>query len=246
MTGSGGPDAGPRQRARARWSRASCAPAASRDERVLAAMGAVPREAFVARAQARARLRRRGAADRGRPDDQPAVHGRPDDRAARRRDRATGSSRSGPGSGYQAAILAALGCRGHVDRAPARDLAAAARARLAALGLRRPVDDPRRRTAASATPDGAPWDGIIVDGRRAGRPRARCASSSADGGRLVHPGRAARPAGADSSIDPARRRVDRADRTAPASSCRSSAPAASATRDRATAPRSPLGILGRP
>ena len=48
------------------------------DERVLAAMGAVPREAFVPTAPAPPRLRRLGAADRRRADDLPALDRRRD------------------------------------------------------------------------------------------------------------------------------------------------------------------------
>ena len=53
-----------------------------RDESVLAAMAMLPRDLFVPPDLAVARLWRRGPADRVRAIDKPAVHGRPNDRAA--------------------------------------------------------------------------------------------------------------------------------------------------------------------
>ena len=129
------------------------------DERVLLAMGQVPREEFVPAIPARPRLRRRGAADRGRPDDQPAVHGRPDDRAARRRGPATASSRSGPAPATRRRSSRCW-APGHDDRAPAGARGTRPGAARQA-GARRRVEV-RSATAASATPAGAPWDGIIV------------------------------------------------------------------------------------
>ena len=107
------------------------------DERVLAAMGAIPREAVRPRGDPRAAPTRRGAPDRGRPDDQPAVHGRQDDRAPRVEpgDRIL---EIGTGSGYQAAILAWLGAQVTSLERQAT-LIEAARARIAALGPARPA-----------------------------------------------------------------------------------------------------------
>ena len=66
----------------------------------------------------------------------------------------------GTGSGYQAAVLAELGCLvTSVEREPA--LALDARRRLAALGY----EDRVTVTAGDGTlgmPEGAPWDGIVV------------------------------------------------------------------------------------
>ena len=112
MTGSGGPDGADRSSdERARMVERQLRQRGIADERVLAAMSAVPREAFVAPGQRAGRLRRRGPADR---------------RPARRSASRTSSARMtellgvgpgdrvleiGTGSGYQAAVLAALGCR---------------------------------------------------------------------------------------------------------------------------------------
>ena len=53
------------------------------DERVLAAMGAIPREAFVPDASRRDAYADEALPIESRPDDQPAADGRPDDRAPR-------------------------------------------------------------------------------------------------------------------------------------------------------------------
>jgi protein-L-isoaspartate(D-aspartate) O-methyltransferase len=90
----------------------------------------------------------------------------------------------GTGSGYQAAVLAALGCRVvSVERHP--DLAEAAVARIAGLGLadrvRIVVGD-----GSVGRPEDAPFAGIVVT---AGAPRIPDAlpGQLADGGRLVVP-----------------------------------------------------------
>ena len=95
------PDEAIGRRERRRWSRASCdvggspTSASSGDEHD-------PARAVRPGRTTRRGLRRRGAADRRRPDDQPAVHGRPDDGAAgaatgrsdaRDRDRVAGTRR---------------------------------------------------------------------------------------------------------------------------------------------------------
>ena len=125
-----------------RWSRASCAARGIRDERVLAAMGAIPREAFVPDES-----RRDAYADEALPIDagqtisQPFMVAKmtehldvqPGDRILE----------IGTGSGYQAAILAWLGAAGHLARAPGRahpDRAGAHRRRSTSTGS---VDDPR-------------------------------------------------------------------------------------------------------
>ena len=90
----------------------------------------------------------------------------------------------GTGSGYQAAILAALGARRDEPRAPP-ELAAKARERIEALDL------PGRSTIRTADgslgdPDGAPWDGIIVTAAAPSIP-TELRDQLADGGRLVIP-----------------------------------------------------------
>ena len=171
------------------------------------------------------RLRRRGPADRCRPDHQPAVHGRPDDRAPRRRARATGSSRSAPGRATRR--RSSPGSAPTSPRSNARP-ALIEPAREAAHRRARP---PRRRSTireadgSLGDPAGAPWDGIIVTAAAPAIPD-ELRDQLADGGRLVIPVGSARPAAADRRHPP-RRRVARARPTATASSSRSSAPRAS-------------------
>jgi protein-L-isoaspartate(D-aspartate) O-methyltransferase len=129
------------------------------DARVLAAMAAVPREAFV-----RVSDRDHAYGDHplsigeGQTISQPYIVARmtellavgPGDRVLD----------VGTGSGYQAAILAELGCRvTSIEREP--QLAAEASERLARLGYA----DRVTVTAGDGSlgiPDGAPWDGILV------------------------------------------------------------------------------------
>jgi protein-L-isoaspartate(D-aspartate) O-methyltransferase len=90
----------------------------------------------------------------------------------------------GTGTGYQAAVLARLGCRViSVERHPA--LAGAARERLAELGLgdtvRIEVGD-----GSLGRPEDAPFDGIVVTAAAPRVPPALVAQL-ADGGRLVVP-----------------------------------------------------------
>src|SRR4029453_12636333 len=66
----------------------------------------------------------------------------------------------GTGSGYQAAILAALDCRVTTIERHA-DLAETARARLETLGFGDLVEV-RVGDGSLGDPEGAPWDGIIV------------------------------------------------------------------------------------
>jgi len=128
------------------------------DERVLAAMAEVPREAFLD-PDTRASAYRDAALPiaEGQTMSQPYVVARmtellqvvQDDRVLE----------IGTGSGYQAAVLARLGARVHsIERHPR--LAATAMARLAEQGVRGVevvVGD-----GSSGAPGGAPWDGIIV------------------------------------------------------------------------------------
>lgn len=154
-----------------------------RDERVLAAMAALPRERFI-----EAGLRGRAYADEAVPIDvgqtisQPWIVARMTELlGARPGDRIL---ELGTGSGYQAAVLAALGA--HVtslERHP--PLAAQARERIASLDLPGTVSI-RVANGSLGDPHGAPYDGIIVT---AAAPRipSELRDQLADNGRLVIP-----------------------------------------------------------
>ncbi len=130
-----------------------------RDERVLAAMSVVPREAFVLN-EDRDLAYRDGPLPigSGQTISQPFMVARmtellgvaPGERVLE----------IGTGSGYQAAVLAQMGCRvSGIERDLA--LAQAARDRLAALGYADQVEV-RVADGSLGAPDGAPWDGIVV------------------------------------------------------------------------------------
>jgi protein-L-isoaspartate(D-aspartate) O-methyltransferase len=153
------------------------------DESVLAVMGALPRELFVPAAN-----RARAYADdalpiaAGQSISQPYMVARMTELLEPRPGMRV--LEVGTGSGYQAAVLARLGCRViSVERHA--ELADAARLRLAALGLGEAV-----RVAIGdgsvGWPDAAPFDGILVT---AGAPRVPPAlpAQLAEGGRLVVP-----------------------------------------------------------
>ena len=153
------------------------------DERVLEVMGSIPRDAFVPEAS-----RRLAYADEALPIEagqtisQPYMVARMTELlAARRGDRIL---EVGTGSGYQAAVLARLGCAvTSIERHA--ELAATARERLTALGLGDAVEV-RVGDGSSGDPDGAPWDGIVVT---AAAPRIPdpLREQLADGARLVIP-----------------------------------------------------------
>jgi len=153
------------------------------DHRILDAMAAVPRDAFV-----EAKLLGEAYADRplpigsGQTISQPYIVARMTELlAVRPGDRILDV---GTGSGYQAAILAQLGCVvTSIDRDQA--LADDARDRLAALGFGERVTVVTG-DGSLGRPQGAPWDGIVV---AAGAPRvpASLKPQLADGGRLVIP-----------------------------------------------------------
>ena len=153
------------------------------DERVLAAMSAIPREWFLDPS-----VQRHAYDDAalpiasGQSISQPYMVARmtellgvrPDDRILE----------IGTGSGYQAAILATLGARVlSIERFP--DLAAAASARLEPLGL---VDRIEIRVADGSlgAPADGPFDGIVVTAAAPAIP-ASLLDQLADGGRLVIP-----------------------------------------------------------
>ncbi|HEV7809079.1 MAG TPA: protein-L-isoaspartate(D-aspartate) O-methyltransferase [Candidatus Limnocylindrales bacterium] len=154
------------------------------DERVLAAMGAVPREAFLDPEQ-----RLDAYADEalpipsGQTISQPYIVARmtellavaPSDRVLE----------IGTGSGYQAAVLAQLGCRvTTIERHPG--LAREARQRLEALGFGERVDV-RVGDGSVGAADGAPWRGILVAAAAPAIPEPLRAQLEPDGGRLVLP-----------------------------------------------------------
>ena len=153
-----------------------------RDERVLAAMGRVPRELFVPQQERAPRVRGRRPADRRGPDDLPAVHGRPHlrgARAARGRARARRRYRLRlPGRGARGARG-----RGAHDRASA-GLAEPRRAALAAAGYERVTCT--SATARSACP-GRRRSPRSPSRRGAGGACAPLYEQLEPGGRLVVP-----------------------------------------------------------
>ena len=154
------------------------------DERVLAAILAVPREAFVPPA-----LRRAAYADDALPIEagqtisQPYIVARMTELlAARRGDRVL---EIGTGSGYQAAVLAEFGCRVVTIERHA-ELAESARERLARLGYGDRVEV-RVGDGSVGDPGGAPWRGILVAAAAPRVPEALRGQLDRDGGRLVLP-----------------------------------------------------------
>jgi len=154
------------------------------DERVLEAMLSVPREAFIDPGQ-----RGLAYADEalpiasGQTISQPYIVARmtellgvgPGDRVLE----------IGTGSGYQAAVLAAMGCRVTTIERHA-DLADAARERLRELGFGEAVDV-RVGDGSVGAADGAPWRGIIVTAAAPAIPEALREQLDPAGGRLVLP-----------------------------------------------------------
>jgi protein-L-isoaspartate(D-aspartate) O-methyltransferase len=153
------------------------------DARVLAAMAAVPREDFV-----RTSDRRHAYEDHplsigaGQTISQPYIVARmtqllavgPGDRVLD----------VGTGSGYQAAVLAELGCNvTSIEREPR--LAAEASERLARLGYADRVTV-APGDGSLGLPDGAPWDGILVAAAAPRIPEA-LRNQLRDGRRLVVP-----------------------------------------------------------
>jgi protein-L-isoaspartate(D-aspartate) O-methyltransferase len=153
------------------------------DERVLQAMAAVPRDAFVpdeARWQAYADEALPIGA--GQTISQPYMVARMTELLdVQLGDRIL---EIGTGSGYQAAILASLGASVTTIERQAT-LIPEARARLDELALADRVDI-RLADGSLGDPAGAPWDGIIVTAAAPAIPNA-LREQLADGGRLVIP-----------------------------------------------------------
>jgi protein-L-isoaspartate(D-aspartate) O-methyltransferase len=154
-----------------------------RDERVLAAMGEVPRERFVGSAQqGRAYADEALPIEHGQTISQPWIVARMTELLAPRPgDRIL---ELGAGSGYQAAILANLGAEVTTLERNA-DLADRARQRLADLGLGDRIEI-RVGDGSLGDPAGAPYDGIIVTAAAPAIP-AELRDQLGDGGRLVIP-----------------------------------------------------------
>jgi len=154
-----------------------------RDERVLAALGAIPRHRFVPSDQ-----RHLSYADgalpigEGQTISQPYVVARMTELLAP----APGARilEIGTGSGYQAAVLAQLGCTVvSYERRP--ELAETATRLLGELGLGEAVDV-RVGDGSAGDPAGGAWDGIVVTAAAPGMPPG-LREQLADGARLVIP-----------------------------------------------------------
>jgi protein-L-isoaspartate(D-aspartate) O-methyltransferase len=154
------------------------------DERVLAAIQAVPREAFV-----RPDLRRAAYADDALPIEAGQTISQPYIVALMTELLSVGTGdrvlEIGTGSGYQAAVLAELGCV-VVTIERHRELAESARARLERLGFGDRVEV-RVGDGSIGDPGGAPWRGILVAAAAPRIPDALRHQLAADGGRLVLP-----------------------------------------------------------
>ena len=157
-----------------------------RDEAVLAAMRAVPRDAFVD-----ASLRRAAYADDALPIEsgqtisQPWIVARMTELLAIRPGAGDRVLDIGTGSGYGAAVLAELGCAVvSIERHAA--LAETARERLDRLGYGDRVEV-RVGDGSIGSADGAPWRGIVVAAAAPAVPDALREQLDPDGGRLVLP-----------------------------------------------------------
>jgi protein-L-isoaspartate(D-aspartate) O-methyltransferase len=154
------------------------------DERVLRAMNELPRELFVPKER-----RNLAYADEalpiasGQTISQPFIVARMTELLAPRvGDRIL---EIGTGSGYQAAILALLGCQ-VVSIERHAELAETARERIREVGLSGAVEV-RVGDGSVGAPEGAPWDGIVVTAAAPAIPAALREQLSSDGGRLVIP-----------------------------------------------------------
>jgi len=154
-----------------------------RDERVLAAMAAIPRELFLEpELQSRAYADEAVPIDAGQTISQPWVVAKMTELLASQPGERI--LELGTGSGYQAAILAALGA--HVTSLERHAiLAAKARERIDRLDLPGTVTI-RTTDGSLGDPTGAPWDGIIVTAAAPSIP-TELRDQLAEGGRMVIP-----------------------------------------------------------
>ena len=154
-----------------------------RDERVLSAMTDVPRDHFLGRdRQSRAYADEAVPIDAGQTISQPWVVARMTELLAPQPGERI--LELGTGSGYQAAILAALGADvTSLERHAV--LADKARERIEALDLPGTVTI-RTTDGSLGDPGGAPWDGIIVTAAAPSIP-SELRDQLGDGGRLVIP-----------------------------------------------------------
>jgi protein-L-isoaspartate(D-aspartate) O-methyltransferase len=185
MTGpSGHDDAERTAAARARMIEGQLRNRGIRDDRVLAAMATVPREAFVDLAQ-----RGLAYADEALPIASGQTISQPYIVARMTELLGVGPGERvldvGTGSGYQAAILAAMGCRVlSIERH--ETLAREAQTRLEELGYGALVEI-RVGDGSVGAPDGAPWRGILVAAAAPAIPDALREQLDPVGGRLVLP-----------------------------------------------------------
>ena len=154
-----------------------------RDERVLAAMGTVPRDRFVGTGgDRRAYVDAALPIPAGQSISQPYMVARMTELLAPRPGERV--LELGTGSGYQAAVLAELGAQvTSIERHA--ELADTARARLDELGYGDRVTI-RLADGSLGDPAGAPYDGIIVTAAAPSIP-IELRDQLADGGRLVIP-----------------------------------------------------------
>jgi protein-L-isoaspartate(D-aspartate) O-methyltransferase len=184
MTGPSGPDEDRSAEARIRMVERQLRGRGIADERVLAAMSAVPREVFLdPEQQSLAYADEALPIASGQTISQPYIVARmtellgvgPGDRVLE----------IGTGSGYQAAVLAAMGCRvTTIERH--ETLAAAARERVVELGYGSVVEI-RVGDGSVGAEDGAPWRSILVTAAAPAIPVALREQLDPVGGRLVLP-----------------------------------------------------------
>jgi protein-L-isoaspartate(D-aspartate) O-methyltransferase len=184
MTGPSGPDEDRSAEARIRMVERQLRGRGIADERVLAAMSAVPREVFLdPEQQSLAYADEALPIASGQTISQPYIVARmtellgvgPGDRVLE----------IGTGSGYQAAVLAAMGCRvTTIERH--ETLAAAARERVVELGYGSVVEI-RVGDGSVGAADGAPWRSILVTAAAPAIPVALREQLDPVGGRLVLP-----------------------------------------------------------
>jgi protein-L-isoaspartate(D-aspartate) O-methyltransferase len=153
------------------------------DERVLEAMGAVPRERFVP-ADVRSRAYRDGALPiaQGQTISQPWIVARMT--ALLELEGPERVLEVGTGSGYSAAVLARL-CSHVVTIERIAPLSAAARDLFSELGLRN--IETREGDGSLGAPDRAPFDAVVVTAAPAGGPPAALLEQLAPGAPLVCP-----------------------------------------------------------